>query len=151
MRWRLLPANLWPRLQHSLLVTALLCVLLARAAVPAGWMPMASADGIVLAPCSGMGMMTLPGAEMPAAMDMPGMGASAAHQGDHDTERHPDPAGDHPCAGAGVSVALAAPLLDLFSVPSIAPAAAPVARLTPAIGRGLAAPPPPATGPPVLV
>ncbi|MEN2787090.1 hypothetical protein ABC969_11750 [Sphingomonas qilianensis] len=143
-----------------MLAAALLCVLLARAAVPAGWMPMATADGIVLAPCSGMGIAALPAAQMPAAMAMPtmaadmampGVAAHVAHQADNQDKRHPDPAGDHPCAGAGVSVALAAPLIDLLAAPVLLPAAAPVARLTPAIGRGLAAPPPPATGPPVLV
>ena len=138
------------RTRHSLLLLALLCILLARAAVPAGWMPTESASGgIVLAPCSGMGVARLPAAQAMPAMDMPGMAAHASHDTD-DNERHPDPAGDHPCSGAGVSVALDVPVLDLPAAHAITPRAPLATRLTPAIGRGLAAPPPPATGPPIL-
>ena len=144
--------DLLTRTRHSLLLAALLCILLARIAVPAGWMPIAAASGgVVLAPCSGMGIATLPAAHaMPATemAGMPGMAAHATHHAGDKTERHPDPAGDHPCAGAGLAVALAAPALDLPAALAVPPPAAPTARLTPAIGLGLAAPPPPATGPP---
>ena len=135
------------RFRHGMLLAALLCVLLARTAVPAGWMPMTGADGrVVLAPCSGMGVMAV------AKLTMPGMSgmAMAAHDGDQN-QRHPDPAGDHPCSGAGVAVALDAPAPRLPSALAMRPVAVVPPALTVAIGRGLAAPPPPQTGPPILV
>lgn len=144
-------ADFLTRTRHAFLLAALLCILFGRAAVPAGWMPIASAHrGVVLAPCSGMGVATLPKANAMPAMDMPGMAAHASHDAGGESERHPDSAGDHPCSGAGVSVALETPVLDLPAALAIAPRAAPVGLLVPAIGRGLAAPPPPSTGPPIL-
>lgn len=140
------------RTRYGLLLLALLCILLARTAVPAGWMPAMAADGgVVLAPCSGMGVATLPAAHampgMEMAADMPGM---ATHDAGDTSERHPDSAGDHPCSGAGIAVALAAPAAILPGAWGMAPRAAPVAQLIPTIGRGLAAPPPPSTGPPAF-
>ena len=109
--------------------------LLARLASPSGWMPEASATGAHLVPCDGMAP------AMPRAM------AGMAHHG-HDGKTS---AADHPCAFAGVGLALAEPL-----PPPPLPAPSP-ARVVPSflhsavtIGRGLAAPPPPATGPPLL-
>jgi hypothetical protein len=145
--------DLLATMRHGLLLAVLLCILLARAAVPAGWMPMAApGGGIVLAPCSGMGLATLPAAHDMAAMDMPSMAAhaTAAASGEGD-KHHPDPSGDHPCSGAGVSVALEQPLFQLVAAPTAMPAAVPLSHSGTAIGRGLAAPPPPSTGPPILV
>ena len=137
------------RTRHGLLLAALLCVLLARTAVPAGWMPMAGADGtIVLAPCSGMGAMTLAAHDMAGMPGMPGMSHAAPDKGD---AHRPDPAGDHPCSGAGISVALELPALDMPRALALRPVAMPVPVPVVTIGHGLAAPPPPQTGPPILV
>lgn len=135
------------RTRHGLLLAALLCVLLARTAVPAGWMPMADAQGrVVLAPCSGMGVMKV------SAHAMAGMLGMAKHAASDQSDRHhPDPAGDHPCSGAGVSVALELPALDLPQSLILRPVAVPGPALVAAIGQGLAAPPPWQTGPPSSV
>jgi hypothetical protein len=131
-----------------LLLTALLCVLLARVAVPAGWMPMKDAGGgIVLAPCSGMGMIAV---AVPIATHESGMHMAAAHEGaEANGKRHPDPAGDHPCSGAGVTAALTTPIVGLPSAIALRPAT--FARSVPLafVRHGLAAPPPPSTGPPI--
>jgi hypothetical protein len=135
-------------LRRVLLLTALLCVLLARVVVPAGWMPMADAGGgFVLAPCSGMGMMAV---AAPVVTHEPNMHMAAAHQGaEADGKRHPDPAGDHPCSGAGVTAALTTPIVGLPIAIALRPATfAPSVPLA-FVGHGLAAPPPPSTGPPI--
>jgi hypothetical protein len=145
------PPDLLTRTRRSLVLLALLCILVARTAVPAGWMPTTAAGGhIVLAPCSGMGVSALHAAHAMAAMDMPGMTVHASRDAGDDSGRHPDTAGDHPCAGAGVGVALETPALDLAVAPALPPSATLAVRPASAIGHGLAAPPPPATGPPFL-
>lgn len=117
---------------------ALLALALAlRVLVPAGWMP-AEGQGVAITLCSGEGA-------VPAWVDAQGK-----------IHKH-DPAqgsmADHPCAFAGMG----APMLG-GEVPA-PPLALPVPRdeiaglaIAPAaIGQGLAAPPPPATGPPATV
>ena len=136
------------RTRRGLVLLALLCILLARVAVPAGWMPMAAADGgLVLVPCSGMGATTLVAADM-AGMHMPGM--AAGHEGG-EGQRHPDPSGDHPCSGAGVAAAIATPLAMAPVGLPIRPAIVVARTFIVMIGQGLAAPPPPQTGPPIRV
>jgi hypothetical protein len=102
--------------------------------VPQGWMP--GPGGLVLCPDA------LPLAAGPVVH-------AGMHDDGHKAPRHALP--DHPCAFAGLGLA-ATP------VPSAVAVVAPVARERPpvpivhqvAVGRGLAAPPPPATGPPVF-
>jgi hypothetical protein len=126
--------------QRRLLLALFACALLLRVAIPQGWMPVADAGGWRLTVCDGMG----PAAAMAA---MPGMTHNA-----HD--RHAPPPhdqGDHPCTFAGLALVAALPDLP----PALArPAVRAVETLTApvriAIGRGLAAPPPPATGPPAF-
>lgn len=114
---------------------ALLALALAmRVLVPAGWMP-AAGQGLAITLCSGEGAVT-------AWVDADGK-----------IHKH-DPAqgsmADHPCAFAGMG----APMLggDLPAPPAMLPAPrdeiARIAQAPAAIGQGLAAPPPPATGPP---
>lgn len=134
------------RARNGFLLAALLCVLIARVAVPAGWMPMAGAGGgVVLAPCSGMGAVDMTAPDMAG---MPGMPHATPDKGDR---HHPDPAGDHPCAGAGMSVALDQPALDVPKARAPRPVVIAPPALATAVGRGLAAPPPWQTGPPILV
>lgn len=125
----------------------LLAALAMRAGVPAGWMP--SATGVGFALC-GTGAPT------------PTLAQLAPYRGDgapvtiaanrwlmaHDDAPTPEPKTDHPCdTAAGPALLAALPLLTAPPVPA-APAPARAPALAP--GRGLAAPPPPATGPPAL-
>lgn len=129
------------RTTQLLLALAFACALLLRLAIPEGWMPVQDASGWRLTICSGMG----PVDAMPHVM--PGMqmdhGAHKAPAGDHDN------AGSHVCAFAGPGLATATSLLT--PLPIVAPIFAAIElplHDVVAIGRGLAAPPPPPTGPP---
>ena len=128
--------------RHHLLVVIFACALLLRLAVPAGWMPVAQADGRVrLALC--------PGAAPAASKHMAHVMGQRAH--DHGPASHDR--GEHapPCAFTGL--ALAAALPDVAPAPRLLPIVAPppaMRRALVSIGSGLAAPPPPQTGPPPL-
>lgn len=116
----------------------LVAALLVRGLAPEGWMPVANAaGGIEIALCNGTG---------------PGDVMVLTHDGQlHHKAPTNGQGGDHPCAFAGVGIADAPPLLPAVVAPVRADAAASglaAAAITP--GRGLAAPPPPATGPPAL-
>lgn len=127
------------RLAALLLIAA---ALLMRAAVPGGWMPDASAHGWRIIPCPG----TAPAAEHAHAA-MPGM---AHHMPAKSAPARHDHPAESPCDFAGA--AQAASLPDFAPAPSLAPEAppaAPVARLAAPAVLSLAAPPPPATGPPL--
>lgn len=95
--------------------------------VPQGWMP--GPGGLVLCPEA-----------TPTAH-------AGIHGGGKEKPGHALP--DHPCAFAGLGLA-AAPVLPVFTVasPPVILAGITPSRYVVAIGRGLAAPPPPATGPP---
>ncbi|MGN6123620.1 MAG: hypothetical protein ACTHOJ_11770 [Sphingomonas oligoaromativorans] len=130
------------RLQRprTIALALLACALALRLLIPAGWMPVADAQGLHLVLCSGSGPM-----EMPSAHAMAGM-KGMDHHGHHDPSMP-----DHPCAFAGLGLALAEPLLPQLALPArVAAVRVDHAGETVAIGRGLAAPPPPATGPPAL-
>lgn len=118
------------------------CALLLRIAVPAGWMPQIGAGQVTLSWCADSGN------SGPAALDE-AKALLAKALGKSAPEKH-DKSGDSPCAFAMAAqpLAPAAPL----ALPVPLPAAEPVrhARLETRPGRGLAAPPPLATGPPHL-
>lgn len=114
-----------------------LCALAMRMVVPQGFMWAADSGGVArIVICSGT---------MPAAM--PGLNATRPHDDQRD---HGGQEADHPCAFA------AAASLDLASdppraIPHAPRADAPVAlHLFARPGLGLAAPPPPKTGPPAF-
>lgn len=108
------------------LVLALLALML-RAAVPAGYM-VAQDHGPHLVICSGHA-------------------AVAAETGDKPSKDRQKP--DQPCAFAGTHVALEAPVVPAPVPHAQAPTKTVVlARAALSPGRGLAAPPPPSTGPP---
>lgn len=132
---------------NALLLALVGAALLARALIPAGWMPVGTAHGLTIELCSGR----TPGGDTQqigaaqALLDaaMAGTAGRADHKGKSD-------ASEQPCAFAGLTQAAAppaatpalpAPVADAPEVPSFA--------LVAAIGRGLTAPPPPATGPPL--
>jgi len=112
-----------------------------RLLVPAGYMPMVGQAGLEIcagqtADMSGMGAMD-------HAMAMPGKAHGKAMPGDH----------DHDCGfGAAVGGAVDLPVLILPAM--LAPVALPAAfvrQLLMRPGLGLAAPPPPKTGPPITL
>lgn len=119
-------------------VLAIVALALAvRLAIPAGWMPIAEGDGTMrVTICSGMGA-------VPAWIDRSGR----LHE--------EDPSGkagaDQPCAFAGLAMAGDLPALPMAVAPQLAATAErSVAWGIVTIGRGLAAPPPPQTGPPAF-
>ena len=136
------------RLNAGALLPVLLLCLLARGIIPAGWMPTFTAQGVSLVLCSGTAVEP---ASRPSAHNQHGAHADQDSSGkshdDSDKSKH-DMA-NQPCSFAAATVDL--PWPD-----------APAAIFTPtdsdlqfdrfhavALGRGLAAPPPPSTGPPI--
>ena len=117
-----------------------------RLLVPAGYMPMAGKAGLEI--CAGQNadlvvMAGMPGMAMDHAMPMKGMDHGKAMPGDH----------DHDC-GFGAAIGGAAHLPSLILPPALAPVALPaifIRTLPVRPGLGLAAPPPPKTGPPILI
>ena len=133
---------------HASLLALIGAAILVRALVPAGWMPAHTADGFAIELCAGL----TPGGDprdVRAARDLLTTALTGAAQqgGGHDD--HPDPGDPPPCTFAG---------LTPFAPPAAAAPTAPLAAAIPAlpfalaaaVGRGLPAPPPPATGPPLL-
>jgi len=124
----------------------LVCALALRLLVPAGWMPVRDARGLHLTLCSGSGPMEMPAGAMPG-MDH-AMAGDAAHHGPHDRDQGMQ---DHACPFASLSLAITAPPLPEAPLPVRPVLTSPgEAAFAVAIGRGLAAPPPPPTGPPAL-
>lgn len=112
--------------------------LLVRSIAPEGWMPVVNAaGGIEITVCNGTG----PDDAMVLSPDGK-LHHKAPAQGQ---------SGDHGCAFSGLGIADAPPALVALATPEVttdAPPALDPLRVAP--GRGLAAPPPPATGPPSL-
>ncbi|WP_246331953.1 hypothetical protein [Sphingomonas chungangi] len=122
-----------------LVLAVLACAMALRILVPEGWMPVSDTQGFHITMCSGSGPMDMP-------MAMPGMTMKHG-KADHG----PQPMQDHPCTFAHLGLAFAEPLLPVLDLPPAQEAEAPAARpFAVTIGRGLAAPPPPSTGPPPL-
>jgi hypothetical protein len=107
--------------------------LLLRLLVPAGWMPAAPGDPQPITRCAGMAASTL-------WIDAEGR----VHK------EKPAPAVDHPCLYSALGAAIALPGQALLPAMQLLGSGLSVPLATPAVavGRGLAAPPPPPTGPP---
>ena len=120
----------------------LLFCLIARGSVPAGWMPAFEQRGIAFVPCAGF-------VESSGQPD-----ARGAHSGHHvagahnQSDKSAHDTGGQPCAFAAAAIHLpAVPDPVGLSAPERDPA--PFAKLLEvSIRQGLAAPPPPSTGPP---
>lgn len=123
----------------NLLPIALIaCAMLLRVLVPAGWMPTTGPDGMIrVALCTGTGA-------QPAWIDRAGtVHTEMPGGGDHDPQ---------PCGFGSLGLGLDARLIAALPLPALAAEAVqPVARQALRIGGGLAAPPPPSTGPPSLI
>jgi hypothetical protein len=125
------------RCKRLLAVMVLLCALLGRVAVPTGYMIAASnQNGLpVFQMCNGSGPMA--------------MATDARHNPDQHEEHK---SADHPCAFAAASTAVdLAAVLHPVAPTTMAAATAYTALSFARPGLGLAAPPPPKTGPPFLI
>ena len=136
------------RLRTGPFAWLLVCALLLRALIPAGWMPAANGSfGLEL--CAGMGE---DGAgarfrqEAQRVLDQALAGSAQHRNGDRsdDSQKH------QPCAFSGLAMAFAPPETAALTMPPAVGASLRPASFTAAPGRGLAAPPPPATGPPAF-
>ncbi|MCP9222403.1 hypothetical protein MKP08_06540 [Erythrobacter sp. LQ02-29] len=115
------------------------------AAVPRGWMPMRGADGSFAVTICSEGL--TPTEQAVFAKHARAMMAAAMGHGGHEPTK-PDSMSKHCPYGVAAHTATFAPQPDI-DVPTPAPEQAIFAALPPvSIGQGLAAPPPPATGPP---
>jgi hypothetical protein len=130
--------------QRRSIALLLAVALIAKLLVPVGWMPAFDGHRVTLEMCGGYGPVSPP---MATAMK----DAADAMNGAHSEHRKHDKAGaDQPCGFAALSFALAGPAAPaLERLPAMRERMASWV-LTVSIGRGLAAPPPPATGPPFL-
>lgn len=122
--------NMRERFALLLVVAALLL----RVMIPAGWMPTAS-TGYAITLCTGAGVVS-------AWVDADGTV--------HKDKPSPAYGAEHPCAFAGFAAALIAPAVLDSALPLLSTIATPLIgwAFEQAVGRGLAAPPPPPTGPP---
>ncbi len=124
--------------QPNLMLALLVLTLAIRVIVPSGFMPTTDDNGMIrISMCSGMGPQT-------AWLDKSGhVHKDPPTKGQHD----PQPCGFGALTvGAEMSNTPAIEPPVLFSEdPSFLPA------IAPSIGHGLAAPPPPSTGPPILI
>lgn len=111
--------------------------LLLRVMIPTGWMPSHGADGVTrITLCTGMGAVQ-------AWVDAEGT--------IHDKKPMERGGAEQPCAFAGLAMLadLPAAAVDLLPVAATM-RSDPVFPAAVTIGRGLAAPPPPSTGPPAF-
>lgn len=133
------------------IVAVFALALLLKALVPAGWMPASDHGAITLRLCGGR---TLAPEDRSRLQLRYGLTidheatAPLSHSGQHDEKRQ---GGDPSCWFAAASLAWT--FADDSPTAQTRLAAAGIVPTVPpgvAIGRGLAAPPPPATGPPIL-
>jgi len=124
----------WPA---ALLIAA---ALFARMLVPSGWMP---ASGFALEFCVEWSGGT-------SVFEDEAERVLKAALGDGHGDEAQDRASDQPCAFGALASGCAGPVEMAAFVPSAPADPLLAATLIPAPGRGLAAPPPPATGPPLL-
>lgn len=123
-------------MRRFFLAAALVALFVVRALVPLGWMPSAEA-GHWVSLCSGTG-------ETMAWVDSAGK--------IHKDKAPAKPVSHAPCAFSGLGFGFALPTNLPLSLPMHGPSAAlPLWALYLAVGQGLAAPPPPKTGPPSLI
>jgi hypothetical protein len=128
-------------LQRQFASAILSLMLLARLLVPAGWMPALQADGIRLELCADSGPVS-------PAMALALQDAERRLAGD-DGDTHQQRGADESCAYAASAFTLPPLAEPLAWSPDRQPPQATLVLAS--IGQGLAAPPPPATGPPALI
>jgi hypothetical protein len=123
--------------KNRIALFVVLCALAVRMTIPAGWMPSAERSFAVTV-CAGVNMSTV-------WVDTKGK--------IHKTDPAKHQAADHePCAFAGM--AMVADIPTSIAEPPLSQGFDGIAAISPipaSIGKGLAAPPPPSTGPPILI
>lgn len=126
--------------RFALMLIAL--AMLVRIAVPSGWMPQANGAGLTLSWCADSGMLN--GSAMAKAEALLADATGKQKQPDQKPSDH------HPCAFAAAAQPLTPVSADLLPAPSPAAEAVAATAYQTFPGRGLAAPPPLSTGPPLL-
>lgn len=125
--------------QHRSMMLVLTLAMVVKLLVPVGWMPVFDGSRIGLELCGGYAPPPV------AAHAMHHMGGTHTDHRSHDKHR-----AELPCPYAALAFAATDVDAPVFALRPIEPDAvrssAPIVR----VGRGLAAPPPPATGPPAL-
>jgi hypothetical protein len=125
-------------LDQRVALALIVCVLMLRVLIPAGWMPTTGADGMIrISVCTGMGVAT-------AWIDHDGkIHKKVPTSGHHDPQ---------PCGFGALGLGLnETPALGVALPVFVRDVIVLVANQTLSIGHGLAAPPPPSTGPPGLI
>ena len=137
--------------RRHLATLILACALAVRVLVPAGFMVGQTASGapaLVLCPGQNETPPAMPGMHHDMAHMMPDGSMMSGH--DAGKQSH-DPGTDRPCAFAAVGLAVDMPIPAPLLAPAPSPAFAALLSQAPSDpGRGLAAPPPPSTGPPAI-
>jgi hypothetical protein len=119
-----------------LMLSLIALALLARAALPAGWMPTFAGGAIQISVCSG---------ESRSVMWLDKAGKT--HKSDPSGGDHKD----SPCAFASVAPGVDVPMAQPTAYPKTDPMPNRLHQYMARVGQGLAAPPPPQTGPPLLI
>ncbi len=134
------------RESHGFLIAMIGAALLLRGLVPMGWMPDAG-SGFRLEMCLPMADGDIASAAQREAEQL--LSEALAGADEPGDDRHK--AKDQPCAFSGLSAPWTGAVGVGLASPMVAPSPVlPPFALVAAVGRGLAAPPPPATGPPLL-
>jgi hypothetical protein len=137
--------------RRHLATLILACALAVRVLIPAGFMLGQTASGapaLVLCPGQNELPISAPAMHHDMAHMMPGGRVMATHDAGH--QNH-DPGTDRPCAFAAVGLAVDMLISAALLAPAPPPAFAALLSHAPSDpGRGLAAPPPPSTGPPAV-
>ena len=138
------------RRYRGLAVVLLVCALAMRMLVPSGFM-IAPGQGATLILCPGQGAMPMAMPHDMAGMAMPGHDMGKPED-KHQDNKHQDKGDNLPCAfspaGATANLVSVAHPMPPVVVTTIAPT---LFQIFVQPGLGLAAPPPPKTGPPTLV
>ncbi len=128
----------WILRRHNWVLALLVLTLAVRVVIPTGFMPTSNAQGFHVSICNGTGNMEAwIGLDGKIHKEDPGKGGSH----------------EQPCAFAGLAFGGAVPEIAIVALAPTPTGAStvPFHYTAVAIGRGLAAPPPPQTGPPALI
>lgn len=128
-----------PRHNRVFATVLLAAVLVAKLLIPVGWMPVQSPTGITMMLCSG---------DHSSAAMMMAAGKARESQQDSGKQR----GAKDTCPYGALNASTNLPAQPAIAPHGFSPAAGPVlAAHAVGVGHGLAAPPPPATGPPLSV
>ncbi|MDQ8755634.1 hypothetical protein RCO27_05280 [Sphingosinicella sp. LHD-64] len=138
-------SRLAPQRMGAWMLALLGGALFLRALIPAGWMPVRTTEGFVIELCSGR----MPGGDSTQAQAARQLLDAALAGTEQDHDETPSSPNDQPCTFAGLALSWVAPDQPVGLIPAPGPADIRPIALVAAVGRGLPAPPPPSTGPPL--